>query len=271
MKDIRIIVCTHKKTSMPKDKMYIPLLVGATIRKDENGNKVDYGYTTDDTGENISKLNNIFGTQTGLYWMWKNTNYEYSGLVHYRRYFILKKKKNKDMIELAIKYNEIEPMLSKYKIFVPKKRYYIIETLRSHYNHAHGNEQLNIVEDVINEKYPDYLNSFNKVMNRRWGYMFNMMIMKRNYLEDYCSWLFDILFEVNDRLDKTNMSEFDLRFGGRISERLLDVWLEYQIEKKKIKKSEIKEQKYIEDVNWTFKIKSFLKAKFLHTKQTKSS
>ena len=98
-----------------------------------------------------------------------------------------------------------------------------------------------------------------------------MMVLKRNLLEDYCKWLFDILFDVNNRIDKSNMSEFDMRFGGRISERLFDVWLEYQLQNKKLHKSEVKELEYIEDVNWTFKIKTFLKAKFLHKKQTKSS
>jgi len=271
MKNIKIIVATHKKAKIPNDKLYMPLFVGAANKLEEAKEMEKIGYSRDDIGDNISNLNNIFGTQTALYWLWKNTNFDYTGLVHYRRYFVLKKEKNKDMVDMAIKYNEIVPLLSQYKIFVPKKRYYIIETLKSHYAHAHGIEQLNILEDVIREKYAEYLNIYHKVMNRRWGYMFNLMILKRKFLEDYCSWLFDILFEVNDRIDKSNMSDFDKRFGGRISERLFDVWLEYQIENNKIKKSEIKELKYIESVNWSFKIKTFLRAKFLHKKQTKSS
>lgn len=273
MDKIKIAVVTHKKAPIPNDEMYIPLFVGATNKIDEAKQMEKKGYLRDDKGDNISKLNNIFGTQTALYWLWKNTNYEYTGLVHYRRYFVLKKDKKVDMIDMAIKYKDIEPLLSKYKVFTPKKRYYIIETLKSHYEHSHmyGDVQLNTVEDVIKEKYPNYLDSYHKIMKRRWGYMFNLMILKRDLLEDYCPWLFNILFEVNERIDKSNMSDFDKRFGGRLSELLFDVWLQFQLENNKLNKSEIKELKYVEDVNWPFKIKTFLSAKFLHKKQTKSS
>ena len=48
MKRINIIVATHKKYEMPKDKMYLPLHVGAK-------NKDKIGYKTDDTKENIYK------------------------------------------------------------------------------------------------------------------------------------------------------------------------------------------------------------------------
>ena len=40
--NIKIIVATHKKYDMPKDKMYLPLHVGAK-------GKEKLGYTTDDT------------------------------------------------------------------------------------------------------------------------------------------------------------------------------------------------------------------------------
>ena len=51
MKDVKVIITTHKKYNMPKDKFYLPLLVGADI------NKKDLGYTKDNTKKNISKKN----------------------------------------------------------------------------------------------------------------------------------------------------------------------------------------------------------------------
>ena len=38
MKDIKVIVATHKKYKMPKDKLYLPVLVGA------NGKKIKENY-----------------------------------------------------------------------------------------------------------------------------------------------------------------------------------------------------------------------------------
>lgn len=58
------------------------------------------------------------------------------------------------------------------------------------------------------------------------GHKFNMFIMKRECLEDYCTWLFDVLFELEKRLDISAYSKNDARVFGFVSERLLDVWLE---------------------------------------------
>lgn len=269
MKNIKIIVATHKKADMPKDKVYLSLLVGASLRKKEDGSVEDFGYERDDNGENISIKNDIFGTQTALYWAWKNLDADYIGLVHYRRYFVMKKGKN--MIESAIKYDELEPMTAKYKVFVPKKRHYYIETLSSHYAHTLSEQHFPIVEKIIERECPEYLPSFRKVMNRRWGYMFNLMILRKDLFDDYCSWLFNILFKAEKKISKKNMTAFEKRFGGRISEILFDVWLENKIETNVITKDEIKELPYMENVNWPFKIKTFLMAKFFHKKYNKSS
>ena len=101
--------------------------------------------------------------------------------------------------------------------------------------------------------------------------MFNMMILQRDLMDDYCSWLFNILFQTFGQVDTTNMSAFDSRFCGRISEILFDVWIEKKIEDGTVEQSEIKELPYMENVNWTYKIKAFLSAKFLHKKYGASS
>ena len=256
---------------MPTDDMYLPLHVGAAGKVNEDGTQIEFGYTRDDTGENISNKNSNFGTQTGLFWAWKNLEAEYKGLVHYRRYFVGAKVDKKDMIGSVISYNEIKPMLEKYKIFVPRKRRYYIETLYSHYAHTHDGKHFDIVREIIMRDCPEYLNSFNKVLKRRWGYMFNMMILQTDLMDDYCEWLFNILFQVYEKIDKTNLSAFDSRFCGRISEILFDVWIEKKLEDGTVSKEQIKELPYMEDVNWKYKIKVFLKAKFFNQKYGASS
>ena len=81
-----------------------------------------------------------------------------------------------------IKRAELEKVLENTDIIVPKKRHYFIETLYSHYAHTHYASHLDITRDILNKKCPEYLPAFDKVMKRSWGYMFNMMIMKRNRL-----------------------------------------------------------------------------------------
>lgn len=190
---VKIIIATHKKYQMPKDDMYLPLHVGAEGKLDENGNDLDLGYTKDNSGDNISNLNASFCELTGLYWAWKNIDADYIGLAHYRRHFSLKKKAG---FENVLTYSELKPYLGKIKVFVPNKRKYYIETLYSHYEHTHYKEQLDETRNIILEKYPDYVSIYDKVVKRTYGYMFNMMIMDRELFDNYCSWVFDILFEL---------------------------------------------------------------------------
>ena len=56
-----------------------------------------------------------------------------------------------------------------------------------------------------------------KVMKRTSGHMFNMWIMKRDVLNSYCTWLFDILFELEKRIDVSKYDSFHARFFGRVS------------------------------------------------------
>jgi len=247
MKDIKIIVATHKKYEMPKDNMYLPVHVGRQ-------GKDDLGYQGDNEGENISEKNPFYCELTGLYWAWKNLNSEYIGLAHYRRNFVQKKGKNK--FECIASKEFIDEKLDKVDVILPKKRKLYIETIYSHYKHTMYVEPLDEARKIIDEKYNDYLQYFDKKMKSRSGHMFNMCVMKKEILDEYCEWLFDILFELEKRIDPKQYSAFHARYLGRISERWLDVW----IQKNGVKFVEVKVAD-MEGVNWKKKILSFVVAK----------
>lgn len=92
-----------------------------------------------------------------------------------------------------------------------------------------------------------------------------MFIMKKEILNEYCNWLFDILFTLEERLDISKYSSFEARVFGRVSELLLDVWLLAN----DIKFTEIPVI-YMEKIDWYRKTTGFLKAKFLGIKYDKS-
>lgn len=75
-----IYIATHKKFNVPNLNGYCALQVGAE-------GKEKYGYLRDNIGNHISGKNANYCELTGLYWIWKNTDDSYKGLVHYRRYF----------------------------------------------------------------------------------------------------------------------------------------------------------------------------------------
>ena len=80
-----------------------------------------------------------------------------------------------------------------------------------------------------------------------------MMILQKELLDQYCQWLFDILFELEKRLDISSYSANDKRVFGFVSERLLDVWLM----ENKIKYRDIP-YIFLEKENWITKIVNFV-------------
>lgn len=261
-KNIKVIVAAHKKYQMPNEKMYIPVQVGA-----EGKEKIE-GYTQDNTGDNISSKNPYFCELTGLYWAWKNLDADYKGLVHYRRYFTKAKripKKEDGKFKIVLTKKEAEEILKKTDVILPKKRNYYIEDLYSHYKHTMYIEPLDETRKIIEEKYPEYLEEFDKLHKRTSAHMFNMFIMEKEILNEYCTWLFDILFELEKRTDASKYDSFHARFYGRISELLLDVW----INKNQIKYEEVKVMD-MQKINWWKKGTSFLRAKFTGKKYEKS-
>lgn len=248
---VKVLVATHKAYAMPKDKeLYEPIQVGKILHPELNLKCIG-----DDTGDNISNKNPSYNELTALYWAWKNlTEYEAIGLVHYRRYLSLNRKKS---LVTILNQQQIETLLQEADIILPKKRRYYIESNYSHYAHAHHIEPLDLTRDILASKYPTYLATFDIVMNRKSAHMFNMFIMKKNKFDQYAEWLFDILNDVEKQIDTTNWSTYEQRVYGFISERLLDVWLETN-------HYAYKEVNYVhmEKQNWPKKIGSFLWRKF---------
>lgn len=215
--DVKIIVATHKPYWMPSDSLYVPVHVGAE-------GKESLGFTPDNTGENISDKNANYCELTGLYWAWKNLSCEYLGLAHYRRQFTVLKgtSDRRDVLTL----DQARLLLADVDVLLPNKRNYWIETNYSQYVHAHHKEDLIETRKIIEEKYPGYIPAYDKSMKKTTGHRFNMFIMKKDLADAYCTWLFDILFELEKRLDISEYSKNDQRVFGFVSERLLDVWLE---------------------------------------------
>ena len=267
----KIIVAAHKTCAVPTDSLYLPLFVGAAVAEANGAAIPGAPFQRDDTGDNISGKNRCFGSQTGLYWAWKNLDAEYLGLVHYRRFFLEGKHTAEDPFSGILTAETLEKKLKTHTVFVPRKRRYYIETLYSHYAHTMDPTHMDTVREIIEERSPAYLGAFDRVMNRRWGYMFNMMILRRDLMDSYCTWLFDTLFETERRIGHEGMSEFENRYCGRISERLLNVWLLRMIETGQVRKRDICELPYMEQVNYLQKVKDFLGARFFQKRYTRSN
>ncbi|MBQ8554292.1 MAG: DUF4422 domain-containing protein [Clostridia bacterium] len=207
-------VALHKAAVVPEDELYLPVQVGGA----------ELGYTGDDTGDHISGRNATFCELTAHYWLWKNVQADAYGLCHYRRYFT--RSPMGKGVSAALSLAEAEKLLEAADVIVPKPRIYLIETNYTQYAHAHHAADLEAVRAILAERHPDDLAAYDRVMKRCWGRRFNMCLMKKAPFEAYSAWLFDILFELERRLDISAYSERDRRVFGYVAERLMDVWLE---------------------------------------------
>ncbi len=253
------IAATHPY-DFPTDPMYIPIHVGKALSDDR------FTDVTDDTGDNISQKNKTHCELTALYWMWKNdAASDCLGLCHYRRYFAGKRTgKKRDRIlsgAAAQKIFQKNPDA----VIVPKKRNYLGDTLYSHYANTHIAAHLDIARQVIEARCPAYTAAFDRTMQQHKAYMFNMFIMSRELTAGYCAWLFDILEEMERKIDTSRMSAFDARLFGRVSELLFNVWLnQNQLQTVPVGYVNLSKTK------WVGKIKAYVSAKFFGKKLERS-
>jgi len=236
---IKILVAYHKNFPILKTNVLIPIQVGRSISKE----KLDM--IGDDTGKNISNKNPNYCELTALYWAWINQNKldnpDYIGLFHYRRFFDFKdsgeqffydfSKKTCDNFglndETIIKYCQNYDIISAPIIDVhpPFKDNKTI-SVKKLYKISHRLSDLKTTLKVIKEKYPDYYQPAKDYFNSKKSSYFNMVIMKKEIFNNYCQWLFDILFEVEKRI-KIPSDPYQSRVFGFLAERLLNIYIKY--------------------------------------------
>lgn len=230
-----IYVANHKEGYFLNTDEITPIQVG----KGKPGNTKDLGILGDDTGDNISAKNDNYSEMTAIYWMWKNDQSDVTGLMHYRRYFDLNNDHAnhyqtevfmngevfdfEDYGEMAAE--RIPELMSEYDIILPEP-HKMPFSVESNYRDVHYPEDLETTRQIIKDKYPAYVDAFDTCMKRETFFLFNMFIAKREIFEQYAEWVFDILSELEERIDITYYNVYQARIFGFLTERLLGVFME---------------------------------------------
>lgn len=217
----KIFIVSHKHFEIPKRDNYVPIFVGP------KNLKIDGEYYTDKTNENIASKNPNYCELTALYWIWKNIeNVEYIGLNHYRRYFFKNNFSNK--LTNIVDNKELISYLKQYDIILPSQNISTLTMAQEYTNDGSGvAHDLKILRGVINDLYPEYLKDYDNVLSGHRSYLYNMFVMKKDLLDRYCTWLFDIIFEVEKRVDLTGYNTQQLRIFGYMAERLMSVYVNH--------------------------------------------
>jgi len=208
-------VITHKDVKRINGKKYI-----CVNRKNcPNGFEI-----YDDTLENISVKNPQYCELTALYWIWKNDkDSDAISFEHYRRMLV---SRNSPFKYHFLTNKKIEKYLSKYDVVCPKFEKYDI-SVKEYFAKYHNQKDLENLTHVLSKLYPDYLKEYNEVMNSKRITHYNMVIAKKEFIDSYSKWLFDILFKLEEITDMSGYDQYQSRLYGFLSERLLNVYIRH--------------------------------------------
>ena len=236
-----IFIACHKPCYIPDVSCFYPVRVGAELHKEPIE-----GMQDDNEGENISSLNPDYCELTAQYWAWKNTDCEYYGFFHYRRFLAFDKVCELDdrgsLNEKLTPYIELDHSwddLSAYKIDTEHiqtviHKYDILTVCREHINTSvyeqfaryHRAFFLDEAIRIIRKLYPEYTDAADSYMSSRYIYYMNMYIMRQDVFRTYMDWLFGILSELDRSLGG---EQREPRLMGFIAERLFGIFYTYKI------------------------------------------
>ena len=137
-------------------------------------------------------------------------------------YYVRNRKKWEDKI---LSESQVQEFLVKYDAILPQKkkfRYSVYEQ----YKRRHNESDLQLARQIVAEKYPDYLEAFDKTMHAKEMYAFNMFILSWEIFDDYMKWLFTILFELEKQAKIDFGDPYQKRLCAFMAERFQTVWFQ---------------------------------------------
>ncbi len=243
----------HRPYPVPPAKFIRPIQVNKNLAD------IDLGFAGDNSGDHISEKNSTYAELTALYWIWKNMGMidsNYIGLCHYRRYFalpskwhvkfryrLLNKIKGKLLTHPSLSFirerliasdtlmHQLIYALEHYPLIVPKHNTLVKKdgsylSVKDSYMAWHSKEDWKILEQIFDERFPEYKPSFLFCAKSNVFYPYNMLIAGKPFFDAYCTWLFAILFVFEAR-SSTPREGYQSRVFGFIGERLLMVYLHH--------------------------------------------
>ena len=171
----------------------------------------------DNTGENISADNPYWGELTGLYWIWKNIKFNDDDIVGFCHY-----NKMINISERGIK-----------KFFKKNPRGWIVMNFASCPFDDNDNV-FQSLKKILSNDYPDYYSEWQKFTfydknSKSWILRYtpnNVFYTDARSFNEYCEWLFDILFKLRSVVGNIERVPTYKRYCALIGERIMTSYLE---------------------------------------------
>jgi hypothetical protein len=225
---IKIAVCYNKKKCLlPKENIFFPIQSGKAVAG------FDLRMQGDNTGDNISDRNEMFGEFTAWYWIWKNIktiypNIEYIGLAHYRRFLALSEPcpewflLARNTIPKMKNYDDLAIKKLKYNDIILPKTYSLNCTIKEQCLATTCSESIWLcMKKVVCELYPEYEEEFVYFLeNNDAAFFLDIFISRYELFDKYFEWLFPLLFEIEKKIGISNGTLYEKRVLAYLTERL---------------------------------------------------
>lgn len=225
MPDIKIFKMVHHKDKELRtkydDPQYITRLQVGAAFADRTVAELQ-----DNIQDNISDRNGNYSELTGLYWFWKNyilagkADNGYVGLAHYRRFLEF----SDDDLK-KIQDNDIDVILPYPMPYEPN--------IEAHHLRYLSDSEWNAVLQALDELQPEYAKAFKEILKQNYFYNYNVIVAKGKVIDNYCSWLFPLLFRIEEINDSQGEKQPN-RYIGYVGETLETLYFMYNKDKLKI-------------------------------------
>lgn len=243
---------SHKPVAIPESSFYKLIQVG----NDES----DFAALRDNVGDHIASKNSTFSELTAFYYLWKNRPTDIIGICHYRRFLLppglcaideLAGSKpfadcategdgrgnyasgrvadREDLLKLLNSSDESESrfteLLEKHAILLPKRNALPEGDMIYQYTTSHPSSPMFALLQLLAER-NHYLGKAAYEYFSRAGYAYwnNLFVTTWSVFDQYCEFLFGVLFELESRLNLP-ACPYQRRVYAFLSERLLNFWL----------------------------------------------
>ena len=200
-----------KQFLLQNSSLYIPINGGSSLKNDEWCRQ---NLLFDDSIEdNISIHNKLLNENTSIYWFWKNlSNFkdvDYVGFNHYRRFFPL--------YELY-DYKQYDIVVAQ-----PIKCIYSLEW---QYGYYHNIDDLHVCIQLLKKYNLFFGQQFEKYMQIQCDNFapMNMFIMKKTLFEEWCNFIFPILFSLEKIINLEGRDNYQKRVICFLEERIFGFW-----------------------------------------------
>jgi len=251
-------------------KYFAPIQVG------RRQGAADLGVDRDDRGENIAHKNASYCELTAMYWVWKNIQADYYGLMHYRRIFTARAPSVAHNVHMLKQYfsgvgecfrydrlgtlwpanrvitdtrsleSECRALQAfvaeesrEWDVLLPSPVFSRKLSMARQYAICNCQCDYLVMLDCIRERFPEMEKAAREASASRTFHLYNMFIMRKSVFEEYAECVFRLLADVEPKIDVTHRDAYQRRVFGFLAERFMNIFVRHLVATTKVRVVEL--------------------------------